>query len=88
NRIRRGISIRLLIYRILTYSIKTNLIDIKKFDEIKAELLYNNKLFILNTNIKYIRWLLRAASLKSASTIIIKFTNPEDVNKIINKGLI
>ncbi|KAL5318135.1 hypothetical protein ACEPPN_013193 [Leptodophora sp. 'Broadleaf-Isolate-01'] len=60
----------------------------EKFDEIKAKLLHDNRPFIPNTDIKYIRWLSRAASTKSASTIIVEFTNPEDANKIIDEGLI
>ena len=70
------------------HGIRTSLIDIEKFDEIKAKLLYNNRPFIPNTDIKYIGWLLRVASTKSASTIIVEFTNPEDANKIIDEGLI
>ena len=62
--------------------------DIEKFDEIKAELLHNNRPFIPNADIKYIGWLSRAALTKSASTIIVEFTNPEDANKVIDEGLI
>jgi len=62
--------------------------NIEKFDEIRAKLLHNNRLFIPNADIKYIGWLLRAANTKSASTIIIEFTNLEDANKIIDEGLI
>ncbi|KAG4429105.1 hypothetical protein IFR05_015412 [Cadophora sp. M221] len=57
----------------------------EKFDEIKAELLHDNRPFIPNADIKYIGWLSRAASTKSASTIIVEFTNPEDANKIIDE---
>jgi hypothetical protein len=62
--------------------------DIEKFDEIKAELLHDNRPFIPNADIKYIGWLLRAALTKSASTIIVEFITPEDVNKVIDEGLI
>ncbi|KAH7370254.1 hypothetical protein BKA65DRAFT_602701 [Rhexocercosporidium sp. MPI-PUGE-AT-0058] len=55
NRIKRGTNIRLSTYRILAHGIKTNLINIKKFDEIKAELLHDNRPFILNVDIKYIK---------------------------------
>jgi len=57
--------------------------DMEKFDEIKAELLHDNRPFIPNADIKYIGWLSRAALTRSASTIIVEFTNPEDANKII-----
>ena len=60
----------------------------EKFDEIKAELLHDNRLFIPNVDIKYIRWLFRAALTKSASTIIVEFTTLEDANKVIDEGLI
>ena len=62
--------------------------NMEKFDEIKAELLHDNRLFIPNVDIKYIRWLSRAALTKSASTIIVEFTTLEDANKVIDEGLI
>ena len=88
NRIGRGTSIRLPTYGILAHGIRTSSIDMEKFNEIKAELLHDNRPFIPNADIKYIGWLSRAASTKSASTIIVEFTNPEDANKIIDEGLI
>jgi hypothetical protein len=88
NRIGRGTSIRLPTYGILAHGIRTSSMDIEKFDEIKAELLHDNRPFIPNADIKYIGWLSRAALTKPASTIIVEFTNPEDANKIIDKGLI
>ena len=60
----------------------------EKFDEIKAELLHDNRPFIPSIDIKYARWLLRAALTKSASTIILEFMTVEDANKVIDEGLI
>jgi hypothetical protein len=88
NRIGRGTSIRLPTYGILAHGIRTSSMDMEKFDEIKAELLHDNRPFIPNADIKYIGWLSRSALTKSASTIIVEFTNPEDANKIIDEGLI
>jgi hypothetical protein len=88
NRIGRGTSIRLPTYGILAHGIRTSSMDMAKFDEIKAELLHDNRPFIPNADIKYIGWLSRAALTKSASTIIVEFTTPEDANKIIDEGLI
>jgi hypothetical protein len=68
--------------------IRTGSMDMEKFDEIKAELLHDNRPFIPNADIKYIGWLSRAALTKSASTIIVEFTNPEDANKVIDEGII
>ncbi|TGO67181.1 hypothetical protein BOTNAR_0047g00500 [Botryotinia narcissicola] len=62
--------------------------DMEKFDEIKAELLHDNRAFVPNVDIKYIGWLFRAAFIKRASTIIVEFINPEDANKMIDEGLI
>ena len=88
NQIGRGTSIRLPTYGILAHGIRTSSMDIEKFDEIKAELLHDNKPFIPNADIKYIEWLSRSALTKPASTIIVEFTSPEDANKIIDEGLI
>jgi dGTP triphosphohydrolase len=88
TRIGKGTSIRLPTYGILAHGIRTSSMDVEKFDEIKAELLYDNRPFIPNADIKYIGWLSRAALTKSASTIIVEFTTPEDANKVIDEGLI
>jgi hypothetical protein len=88
SRIGRGASIRLPTYGVLAHGIRTSSMDMEKFEEIRAELLHDNRPFIPNADIKYIGWLSRAALTKAASTIIIEFTNPEDANKIIDEGLI
>ncbi|TGO54105.1 hypothetical protein BELL_1540g00010 [Botrytis elliptica] len=84
-RLGKGTSIRLPTYGILVHGIRISSMDMEKFDEIKAELLHDNRAFVPNADIKYIGWLSRAALTKSASTIIVEFTNPEDANKIIDK---
>jgi hypothetical protein len=91
NRIGRGTSIRLPTYGVLgvlAHKIRTSSMNMEKFEEIRAELLHDNRPFIPNADIKYIGWLSRSALTKAASTIIIEFTNPEDANKIIDEGLI
>jgi len=88
SRIGRGASIRLPTYGILAHGIRTSSMDMAKFDETRAELLHDNRAFIPNADIKYIGWLSRAAITKSASTIIVEFTKPEDANKVIDEGLI
>jgi len=56
NRIGRGMTIRLPTYGILAHGIRTSSMDMEKFDEIKAELLHDNRAFIPNADIKYIGW--------------------------------
>jgi hypothetical protein len=46
NRIGRGTSIRLPTFGILAHGIRTSSMDMQKFDEIKAELLHDNRSFI------------------------------------------
>ena len=87
-RLGKGTSIRLPTYGILVHGIRISSMDMEKFDEIKAELLHDNRAFVPNADIKYIGWLSRAALTKRASTIIVEFTNPEDANKMIDEGLI
>ncbi|EXL90128.1 hypothetical protein FOIG_16598 [Fusarium odoratissimum NRRL 54006] len=52
------------------------------------QILQDNKPFIPNAEIKYIGWLMRSSSTKSASSVVVKFTRPEDANKVIDEGLI
>jgi hypothetical protein len=59
-----------------------------RFEENRARILQENKPFIPSAEIRHIGWLTRNASAKTALTIIIEFTRPEDANKIIDEGLI
>lgn len=59
-----------------------------KFGEIRDNILQDNRPFIPRAEIKYVSWLTRNAVSKSASSVIIEFTKPEDANKIIDKGLV
>lgn len=67
---------------------RTSIIDIDRFKETRDQLLLDNKPFIPQAEIKYVRWLTRNAPMKAASSVIIEFSKAEDANKIINKGLI
>ncbi|ATZ56151.1 hypothetical protein BCIN_12g06800 [Botrytis cinerea B05.10] len=53
SRIGRGASTRLPKYGILAHGIKTSSMDMEKFEEIRAELLHDNRPFIPNADIKY-----------------------------------
>jgi hypothetical protein len=58
------------------------------YDDIRAQILQDNRPFIPRAEIRHISWLTRDASAKTSSTITIEFTKPEDANKIIDEGLI
>lgn len=83
-----GASVKVPMYGILAYNIRTNTMETSKPDEIKDEILQANKPFIPNVDIKYMRWLSRSAQGKFMSSVIIEFTRAEDANRIIDKGLI
>lgn len=53
GRIGRGASTRLPTYGILAHGIRTSSMDMEKFEEIRAELLHDNRPFIPNADIKY-----------------------------------
>lgn len=88
GRIGVGASIRVPTYGIIAHGIRRTSMDTTKLEEVKDELLQDNKPFIPLADIKYIGWLSRSAATKSASSIIVEFTRPEDANKIIDEGLI
>ncbi|KAJ3553580.1 hypothetical protein NPX13_g10857 [Xylaria arbuscula] len=87
-RIGNGASVRLPTYGVLVHGIRTNSMDMDKPEDIRNEILLDNKPFIPNADIRYIRWLSRKSLTKPASSIIIEFKNPADANKIIDEGLI
>ena len=62
--------------------------EMDKFEEIRDNILQDNRPFIPRAEIRYVGWLTRNAVSKSASSVIIEFTKPEDANKIIDEGLV
>jgi hypothetical protein len=69
-----------------TYGVLAHGMD--NFEEIRENILQDNRPFIPRAEIKYVGWLTRNAYSKSASSVIIEFTQPEDANKIIDEGLV
>lgn len=59
-----------------------------KFEENKAHILQDNQPFIPWVEMRHMGWLTRDAAAKTASTITIECTKPEDANKVIDEGLI
>ena len=76
GRIGNGASVRVPTYGIIAHGIRMRSMDMTKFEEVKDELLQDNKPFIPLADIKYIGWLSRSAPTKPASSIIIEFTRP------------
>ena len=70
------------------HGIHPNTIDICKSEENRKQILHDNRPFIPRAGMRHIGWLTRDASTKTAMSIIVEFTRPEDANKIIDKGLV
>ena len=87
-RVGNGANIRNPTYGVLVHGIRTSTMEMDKFEEIRENILQDNRPFILQAEIKYVGWLTRNAYSKSASSVIIEFTRPEDANKIIDEGLV
>jgi hypothetical protein len=62
--------------------------NIKRFKEVKTEILQANKAFLLTADIRYIGWLTRKRPDKAMSSIVIEFIRLEDVNRIIKEELV
>ena len=88
HRIGHRAVVRIPTYGVIAHSIRTSTMDTTKFEETRDQILQDNRPFIPQAEIKYIGWLTRNARTKTASSIIIEFTKPEDANKIIDEGLI
>lgn len=58
----------------------------EKFEEVRNNILHDNRSFIPRAEINYIRWLTRKVLSKSASTIIVEFAKAGESNKIIYEG--
>ncbi|GKT51829.1 nucleic-acid-binding protein from mobile element jockey [Colletotrichum spaethianum] len=88
HRIGNGATVRIPTYGILAHGIRTSSMDMELFTELRDELLQDNKAFIPTAEIKYIGWLTRSSTTKSASSVIVEFAKAEDANKLIDEGLI
>jgi hypothetical protein len=88
HRVGNGATVRIPTYGVLVHGIRTSSMDVEQFEETRDNILQENKPFIPNAGIKYIGWLTRTFSTKSASSVIVEFTRPQDANKIIDEGLI
>ncbi|KIV98864.1 uncharacterized protein PV09_09390 [Verruconis gallopava] len=55
-------------------TIHTSMINTERFEEVKAEILQANRVFLPTADIKYIGWLTRRPLNKLMSSIVIKFT--------------
>lgn len=58
------------IYGVLAHGMRTNTMEMDRFNAIRDNLLLDNKAFIPTAEIKYISWLTRIASKKTASTVV------------------
>jgi hypothetical protein len=88
HRIGLGASVHNPTFGVLVHGIRTNTMDMAKVDEIKANILLENRPFLPNADIKYIGWLRGKTPVKAMTSIIIEFSKPEDANKIIDEGLV
>jgi hypothetical protein len=88
HRLGIGASVRIPTYGVLVHGIRTSSMDVERFEDMRDNILQENRPFIPNAGIKYIGWLTRTFATKSASSVIIEFTKPQDANKIIDEGLI
>ena len=88
HRIGAGASVRNPTYGVLAHGIRTSTMDMDKFEDVRDNILQDNRPFIPKAEIKHIGWLTRTAPSKSASSVVIEFTKAEDANKIIDEGLV
>jgi hypothetical protein len=88
SRVGNGAYVRNPTYGVLAHGIRTSTMEMDKFEEIRDNILQDNRPFIPRAEIKYVGWLTRNATSKSASSVIIESTKPEDANKIIDEGLV
>lgn len=81
-----GATVRNPTHGVLTHGIRTSMMDMDNFEEVRNNILHDNRPFIPRADIQYIGWLTSKARTKSASSVINKFAKPEDANKITDEG--
>ncbi|KAJ4330450.1 hypothetical protein N0V95_010054 [Ascochyta clinopodiicola] len=65
HRIGSGTTVQILTFGVLAHGIRTSTMDMSKLDEIRAQLLQDNRPFIPRTEIRHIGWLTRDAAAKT-----------------------
>ena len=80
--------VQILTYSVLAQDIRTSTMHMSKLEESRVRILQENGPGIPRAEIRHIGWLTRDTSAKTASTITIYLTRPEDANNIIDKGII
>jgi hypothetical protein len=83
-----GATVQIPTFGVLVHGIRTSTMDMSRLDEIRAQILQDNRPFIPRADIRHIGWLTRDAAAKTATTITTEFTKPEDANNIIDEGLV
>lgn len=61
-------------YSVIAHSIQASTIDMQRYEKLREQILLDKKLFIPQAEIKYVGWLARNTSTKTAHSIIIKFS--------------
>jgi hypothetical protein len=88
HRIGHRATVRIPTYGVLAHSIRTSTRDMDRFEETRDHILLDYRPCIPQAEISYTGWLTRNGNPKAASSVNIESTKPEDVNKIIDEGLI
>ena len=88
HRVGAGATVRIPTFGVLVHGIRTSTMDMDRVEEVRNNILHDNRPFIPRADIRYIGWLTRKAPTKSASSVTIEFARPEDANKIIEEGLV
>ncbi|KAG9382285.1 hypothetical protein A1F94_007939 [Pyrenophora tritici-repentis] len=72
HRIGSGTTVQIPTFGVLAHGIRTSTMDMSKLDEIRAQILQDNRPFIPRAEIRHIGWLTRDATTKTATTITIE----------------
>jgi hypothetical protein len=72
-----GTTVQIPTFGVLVHGIRTSTMDMSKLDEIRAQVLQDNRPLIPRAKIRYVGWLTRDASNETAATITIELTVEE-----------
>jgi hypothetical protein len=77
HRIGSGTTVQIPTFGVLVHGIRTSTMDMSKLDEIRAQILQDNRPLIPRAKIRHVGWLTRDASNGTATTITIELTVEE-----------
>jgi hypothetical protein len=81
-------TVRIPMYGMIVYRIRSSTLNMDKFEEHRARILQDSRPFIPQAEMNHIRYLTRNIPTNAASSITVQCAKAENTYKIVNEGVV